>query len=257
MRPTKTATIKHQSNQTPKQSSTKAIKHQSNLVTGPLIVRNRITKAKAASNQADSPNQDVDLLAMYQNGDRTAFRQLVELYRGRMLQFFYRLCWDRDRAEDLTQDLFLKLILGSKRYRPEGRMTTFVYRVATNLWIDNYRKQRPRPRFYSFDQVVHANDETAARQYAGDDPTPDQQLADGEERAAMRQALERLTEPHRLVFELAVYQERPYAEISDLLDIPVGTVKSRMHNAVNAIKEMLGSAEQDRESSKSKRIGGA
>ena len=104
---------------------------------------------------------------------------------------------------------------------------------------------------------MHADDEPTTRQYAGEDPSPDQQLVDGEERAAMRQALERLTEPHRLVFELAVYQERPYAEISDLLDIPVGTVKSRMHNAVNAIKEMLGAAEQDRASNKSKRIGGA
>jgi RNA polymerase sigma-70 factor (ECF subfamily) len=133
-------------------------------------------------------------------------------------------------------------------------MATFVYRVATNLWIDHYRQQRPRPRFYSFDQVVHANDDSAPRQYAGDDPTPDEQLSDGEERAAMRQALERLTEPHRLVFELAVYQERPYSEISDLLDIPIGTVKSRMHNAVHALKDMLGSAEQDQSQ---QRAGGA
>ena len=63
------------------------------------------------------------------------------------------------------------------------------------------------------------------------------------ERAAwltsLRQALESLTEPHRLVFELAVYQERPYGEISELLQIPVGTVKSRMHNAVAALKQLL------------------
>jgi RNA polymerase sigma-70 factor (ECF subfamily) len=188
------------------------------------------------------PEGDVDLLANYRDGDVGAFRQLVDLYRDRMVQFFYRLCWDRDRAEDLSQELFLKLLLGCRRYRPEGRMTTFVYRVATNLWIDHYRQQRPRPRFYSFDQAVLPESEIDAPQGAGASVTPIQQLADSEEKAAMRRALESLTEPHRLVFELAVYQERPYGEISDLLGIPVGTVKSRMHNAVQALKQMLGAS---------------
>ena len=127
---------------------------------------------KSKKKQPAPPASDVDYLALYREGERNAFRQLVELYRDRMLQFFYRLCWDRERAEDLTQDLFLKLMLGSKRYRAEGRMGTFVYRVATNLWIDYYRQQRPRPRFYSFDQVVHADDEAQQPQYAGSEPSP-------------------------------------------------------------------------------------
>ncbi|MGC6486614.1 MAG: RNA polymerase sigma factor [Planctomycetota bacterium] len=197
---------------------------------------------KTRTRQPAPPGGETDLLARYRDGDADAFRELVEEYRGRMLQFFYRLCWDRDRAEDLCQELFIKLIVGSKRYRPEGRMSTFVYRVATNLWIDHYRAQRPRPRMYSYDQAVRPDSDDAPRQFAGDDVAPSERLIDGEERAALRRALERLTEPHRLVFELAVYQERPYGEISDLLGIPVGTVKSRMHNAVHALKEMLGSS---------------
>lgn len=192
-----------------------------------------------------APEGEVDLLARYREGDAGAFRLLVDQYRDRMVQFFYRLCWDRDRAEDLAQDLFLKLLLGSKRYRPEGKMTTFVYRVATNLWIDHYRQARPRPKFHSFDQVTLPDEHgTATREFAGKEATPAQNLADGEERAALRRALESLTEPHRLVFELAVYQERPYGEISELLGIPIGTVKSRMHNAVVALKQMLGAADR-------------
>jgi RNA polymerase sigma-70 factor (ECF subfamily) len=184
---------------------------------------------------------EVDHLLRYRDGDANAFRLLVDAYRDRMLQFFYRLCWDRDRAEDLAQDLFLKLMLASKRYRPEGRLSTFVYRVATNLWIDHYRQQRPRPRFQSLDAVVLPGDDSpTTMDYAGPTATPQELLGEGEEKAAMRRAIERLTEPHRLVFELAVYQERPYAEIGDLLGIPIGTVKSRMHNAVTALKQMLG-----------------
>jgi RNA polymerase sigma-70 factor (ECF subfamily) len=183
---------------------------------------------------------EVDYLARYRDGDPQAFRQLVDACRDRMLQFFYRLCWDRDRAEDLAQDLFLKLLRGSKRYRPEGRMMTFVYRCATNLWIDHYRQQRPRPRLQSYDQVLLPDGEAiGASGYAAAAATPVQQLAADEEKAALRAALERLTEPHRIVFELAVYQERPYQEISELLDIPVGTVKSRMHNATQALKQLL------------------
>lgn len=198
---------------------------------------------------------EIDYLARYREGDAQAFKQLVDVYRDRMVQFFFRLCWDRDRAEDLAQDLFLKLLLGSKRYRPEGKMVTFVYRVATNLWIDHYRAMRPRPRFHSIDQVMLPGGETGRTfDHPGNEATPAEKLADGEERAQLRHALESLTEPHRLVFELAVYQERPYGEISDLLGIPVGTVKSRMHNSVNALKQLLGDGG---EGAGRRRVGGA
>jgi len=182
------------------------------------------------------PEDDADLLVRYRDGDARAFRKLVDHYQGRMLQFFYRLCWDRDRAEDLTQELFMKLMQGCRRYRPQGKLSTFVYRVATNLWIDHYRASRPQPRLYSLDQVVIGQ----GRDVADTDPSPVDTASHEEQRVAMRRALESLTEPHRIVFELAVYQERPYAEISQLLKIPVGTIKSRMHNAVRVLKEMLG-----------------
>jgi RNA polymerase sigma-70 factor (ECF subfamily) len=185
--------------------------------------------------------RDVDYLALYQGGDAQAFQALVDAYRDRIVQFFYRLCWDRDRAEDLAQDLFLKLLLGSKRYRPEGKLVTFVYRVATNLWIDHYRQARPRPRFHSYDQAMYPADVSPGREFDSGVATPAQLAADDEEKRALRQALERLTEPHRLVFELAVYQQLPYAEIAELLGIPVGTVKSRMHNSVAALKDVLAS----------------
>jgi len=205
------------------------------------------------------PNpREVDYLARYQQGDAQAFRQLVDCYRDRMVQFFYRLCWDRDRAEDLAQDLFLKLLLGSKRYRPEGKLVTFVYRVATNLWIDHYRQARPRPRFYSYDQAMLPDDDDAPRrEFASDVATPAQQAADAEEKVVLRRALERLTEPHRIVFELAVYQQLPYAEISDLLGIPVGTVKSRMHNSVAALKEAMAAGEQEKGAVGKRRTGGS
>ncbi len=176
-----------------------------------------------------------DLLARFRAGDRGAFRLLVEEYQPRMVQFFYRLCWDRDRAEDLTQDLFIKLLQGSRRYQAQGKLATFVYRVATNLWIDHYRAMRPSRRLFSLDQPTLPE----PMDVAGAAMSPPDAASLDEEKVALRRALETLTEPHRLVFELAVYQQRPYAEISELLGIPVGTVKSRMHNTVQALRQAL------------------
>ncbi|MCA8944280.1 MAG: RNA polymerase sigma factor [Planctomycetes bacterium] len=177
-----------------------------------------------------------DLLSRFRDGDTAAFEELVEEFEARLVQFFYRLCWDRGRAEDLTQNLFLKLLRTSSRYRPEGKLATFIFRVATNLWIDQYRADRPRRRLFSLDQALLGGEEPLQ---GGRAPMPHEVVELDEEKQRLRAALEKLTEPHRLVFELAVYQELPYAEIGRILSIPVGTVKSRMHNSVRALKKLL------------------
>jgi len=177
-----------------------------------------------------------DLLAAYQEGEAGAFDAIVDEFQHRLLQFFFRLCWDRDRAEDFTQEVFLRLMRGARTYRPEGRLSTFIYRIATNLWIDHYRSLRPQPRLYSLDQALLAKD-MDPRQEREQNPMS-RAIAD-EEKRGLKDALECLTEPHRLVFELAVYQEMPYADVGRVLGIPVGTVKSRMHNAVKALKGVL------------------
>lgn len=177
-----------------------------------------------------------DHLSRYRDGEHAAFEALVDDYEKRLIQFFYRLCWDRGRAEDMTQNLFLKLLRSAGRYQPEGKLTTFIFRVATNLWIDHYRSERPRRRLFAVDQAMLGHE---APLHGNVTPSPSARIELDEEKQRMRDALEGLTEPHRLVFELAVYQELPYAEISRVLEIPVGTVKSRMHNSVKALRDRL------------------
>ena len=177
-----------------------------------------------------------DWLSKHRDGDEQAFGELVEEYRQPLLRFFARLSWDRGRAEDFVQEVFLKLLRTAASYRPEGHLKTFVYRIATNLWIDHYRAKRPRPRLYSLEQPTLG---AAADPELPDAVSPAQRMIDDEEKASLRDALETLTEPHRLVFELAVYQEMAYADVGQVLGIPVGTVKSRMHNAVKALKAKL------------------
>lgn len=210
--------------------------------------RPRPRKDRKDQREKEGPGgQEIDLLARFREGDEAAFEELVGRFQDRLIQFFYRLCWDRDRAEDLTQELFMKLLRGAFRYRPQGRLSTFVFRVATNLWIDHYRAMRPQPRLYSLDQPLlegaGAADYGPGQECAG----PIHEAIASEQKARLRRALSSLTEPHRLVFELAVYQQLPYGEIAEVLDIPVGTVKSRMHNSVKALKGMLAEEGSGRE----------
>jgi RNA polymerase sigma-70 factor (ECF subfamily) len=190
------------------------------------------------------------MLARFRDGERDAFQEIVGAFHVRLVQFFYRLCWDRDRAEDLTQDLFLKLLRGAHGYRPQGRLATFVFRVATNLWIDHYRAQKPAGRLYSLDQaMLKGEPELSHVQRGGGQSAPAamDQLIHKEDKERLRHALCCLTEPHRLVFELAVYQQLPYAEIGRVLEIPVGTVKSRMHNCVRALRREVSAGSGHRE----------
>lgn len=186
-----------------------------------------------------------DLLLRFQLGERDAFDAIVGRYQGPLTRFFYRLCWDQDRAEDFAQDVFLKVVRGSQSYRPQGKLSTFLFRIATNRWIDHYRSLKPRPNLYSIDRS-DLDDETplSDRLPASFDDAASQ-MDDDVEKRKLRAAIECLSLPHRLVFELAVYQGLPYQEISNLLAIPEGTVKSRMHNAAKVLKQLLTSDEGD------------
>ncbi len=179
-----------------------------------------------------------DFMERFRLGDPKAFDTIVERFEAPLMRFFFRLCWDQGRAEDFTQEVFLRLLRSAHRYEARGLFSTFLYRIATNLWIDDYRSKKPKPRLYSLDASV--DEEKPLRDSVeAEQPSVLEDMVEEEQKARMRRALDRLTQGHRLVFELAVYQGLPYPQISELLEIPVGTVKSRMHNAVKALKSLL------------------
>jgi RNA polymerase sigma-70 factor (ECF subfamily) len=188
-----------------------------------------------------SLDHEIDLLACSRDGDASAFPRLVEQFGARVHAYFHRLCRDVDRAEDLTQELFTRLVAALARYRTAGRLSVYVFRVARNLWIDHYRQVRARPRLHSYDQPL-ANGEPAAGStaHATDEPGPMQVLERRDDVVALRRAVAALPAAQRQVLVLAVEQELPYAEIASRLGIPVGTVKSRVHHAVAALRRALG-----------------
>lgn len=212
--------------------------------TRPGAGANAETWLEGAVRDADDEIHE-DLLLDFQRGDAAAFDKIVGRFEAPLWRFFYRLCWDRDRAEDFVQDVFLRVYRTSQRYEPRGRLSTFLYRIATNRWIDHWRSMRPRPTLFSLDNSDREEESPILERVAGDTPDPSYELEMDQDKARLRRAIDSLTLPHRLVFELAVYQNLPYPQISELLGIPVGTVKSRMHNTTKALKQLLQEGDED------------
>lgn len=175
------------------------------------------------------------------------FEAFVHAETRTFLSFFTRLGARRSEAEDLAQETFLKLFRlaapspsssgpssgpdasARSTYESRGQFRGFAFRVARNVWIDRSRKRASEPR--SVEEDFTAPDPSA--------PQPLQYIEQLEESSRIRAAVATLSEAHRSVFELGVIEELPYAEISAALDIPVGTVKSRMFHAVHRVREAL------------------
>jgi RNA polymerase sigma-70 factor (ECF subfamily) len=179
-----------------------------------------------------------DPLVALGEGDPKPFEAFVIDETPTFLAFFRRLGAQPTEAEDLTQDLAFKLYRQAETYRAEGRFRAFAFRVARNLWIDRVRKVGREPRRT---QGPVGDDMPSLLYSLADErqPEPGLALEQREEAERLILALGQLSEGQRLVFELGVMQELPYQEISEILEVPVGTVKSRMFHAVRNLRTAL------------------
>jgi RNA polymerase sigma-70 factor (ECF subfamily) len=185
-----------------------------------------------------------DPLSRLRKGDSAPFEAFVSRETNTFLAFYRRLGASASESEDLVQEVFLKLFRHAETYQASGRFSAFAFRIARNAWIDHRRRSAASP-LESARQSKASDEAQAARddalgQFPGREEEPGVVLGRNEEAGRMRAALAKLSEPHKLVFELGVLQELPYGEISEILDVPVGTVKSRMFHAVRKLRAALG-----------------
>jgi len=184
-----------------------------------------------------SRHEPPDPLDALRRGDPRPFETFVAEWGGRLIGFFRRLGAGRSEAEDLAQDVFLKVYRSTSTYQAQSAFGAYVLRVARNAWIDRRRRQAVRPGMGGKD--TGAEDEIAREPVdaRAADPTRGVELREEGER--LRAAVARLPRAHADVFELAVLQELPYADVAALLDIPVGTVKSRVFHALRKLRAEL------------------
>ena len=171
---------------------------------------------------------DAALMLKARDDDDDAFAELVRRHQKKILNYFTRAGVQYD-CEDLVQQTFLRLYRYRKRYVASAKFTTFLFLLARQVWIDELRRRKRRERL-----IADLSAEPPEAQAA---PTAVCESVAGS--LDLAQALSSLPEGLRQVVELGVYQELPYAEVSEILGIPVGTVKSRMFNALKKLREFM------------------
>jgi len=160
-------------------------------------------------------------------GDQAAFETIVARHQQQLLNFFRRM-GDNNYAEDLTQKTFLRLYGYRQRYQPKAKLKTFIYLLARRVWIDHCRAEGRR----------REGNEQLLEQAELERDSREQPLLDGA-RERVRQALQGLSEEMRTVVVMSIYQGFKYREIADIMEIPLGTVKTRMYHALKKIEKEL------------------
>jgi len=177
-------------------------------------------------------------MARIQADDVEAFELLYARYSRPLVNFFYQMCFDRTASEDYLQETFLRVWRARASYRPIGKLSTWLFQIAKHYWFNEREKQKRRP----FHKVAGGDDAQAQWGNVADDSgevSPDAVASASETEVAIEQAVAGLSDKLRAVFVLARYRGMPYAEISEILAIPVGTVKSRMSLAEQRLRSAL------------------
>lgn len=184
---------------------------------------------------------DEDLMMkVKEDKDEVAFERLVQRHRKQLLNFVYRFVCDQDMAEDISQDVFLKLWSYADTYLPIARFTTFLYTIAKNLCLNVMAKVKSSPLMQSLNDILSVDKDNDIQKELVD-PTnlPDQELLNLEIQNKIKEAIGRLSPEHRLVFILTEYHGLSYQEVANIAQCPVGTVASRKNTAVKQLKRYL------------------
>ena len=173
-------------------------------------------------------DEDEELMRLVKNGSQSAFAVIVDKYSNALLNFFLRKGVSYSDGQDLVQRTFLRLWNYRGKYERKAKFTTFLFMMATQLSIDFFRAEASRK-----------NLEEGARRHI-ESEAENSGAQNALERGEMvRKAVSELPEGLRNVVELGVFQEMRYSEVSEILRIPEGTVKSRMSTAIKKLKEVL------------------
>lgn len=193
---------------------------------------------------AEATDQEVVLLA--RAGREAAYRELIRRYERPVFSLIYRMVRDRELAEDLSQETFVKALNAIDSYRPEFKFSSWIFKIANNAAIDQLRRRGLKT--LSLDGAPHAQTadaiEATALQIGDRGETPLEELEARELGGAIEEAIGRLRPEYRACILLRHVEGRAYEEIAQILELPLGTVKTYIHRARNELREALGDLRQ-------------
>jgi RNA polymerase sigma-70 factor, ECF subfamily len=186
-------------------------------------------------------DSDENLMLRYQKGDVRAFEVLLTRHQKPVFNFVFRFVGDKAHAEDLLQEVFLRVIKGADAYQRQAKLTTWLYTIARNLCVDASRRGKHR-RAQSLDAPMNSSDTEGATLLdvvADNAPATDRKVLDKELHGKLQAAIARLSEEQREVFLMREFLDMPFKQIADVVGCPENTVKSRMRYALEKLREDL------------------
>ena len=190
---------------------------------------------------------DEDLIRMVARGNEMAFTILMNRYERSLVTFCYGFMRDVQRSEDIAQDVFMRVFRNAHRYKPVARFSTWIYRIATNLCINELKKQKLR-QASSIDQPLSADPESTkvVEKIASDAATPLSQAEEKELQELLARAIETLPEDQRSTLIMVEFHHMQYKEIAEVTNITVSAVKMRIKRARENLRQMFKFLEGER-----------
>ncbi len=180
---------------------------------------------------------DEDLMVLYQKGEVRAFEILLVRHRKPLYNFILRYLGDKETAEDLLQEAFMRVIKGAEAYKRQAKFTTWLYTIARNLCVDQTRRRKHR-KHASLDAPLDASEESGSlldvipsKEMASDRKSVNKQLHE-----TMQRAIAGPSEEQREVFLMREFLDMPFKQIADVVGVPENTVKSRMRYALDKLR---------------------
>src|SRR5215471_12503491 len=185
---------------------------------------------------------DVQLMLDVKAGDQQSFELLLQRYRTPLVNFLYRMVRNREQAEDLAQEVFLRVYRAREDYEPSAKFTTWLFRIATNLALNSVRDHRYQKLETSLDAPIVADAEQGderTMEVADKHPDIEQHLVEEARKKMIRHAIEKLPEKQRAAVLLHKYQELDYNEIAKILECSESALKSLLFRAYETLRVEL------------------
>lgn len=182
----------------------------------------------------DKIKQNIKLV---KKGDQSAFEEIVGYYQNKVFAICYRMIGNRQEAEDIAQEAFIRAYLNIQSFDEDRKFSTWLYRIATNLTIDRIRKKKPD---YYLDAEVKGTDGlNLYAQLPMEQALPEEEVESLEMQSYIQNEIMQLPAKYRSIIALRFIDELSLKEISEVLEIPVGTVKTRIHRGREALRKRL------------------
>ncbi|HQZ83112.1 MAG TPA: sigma-70 family RNA polymerase sigma factor [Pyrinomonadaceae bacterium] len=187
----------------------------------------------------EEKRSDHELIEATKNGDESAFTEIVSRYKSPITNYLYRFLNDYEEAVDIAQETFVRVYFAIDRYHTQFAFSTYIYRIATNLAISEIRR-RKRRRLFSISGIFAGDKEEPTEFEIPDERRlPDDELLENERDTQIAKAIAALPEKYRIPIILRDVEGRTYEEVSAVMDLGLGTTKSRISRGRALLKEKL------------------